>query len=37
MINYFEKQSPKLQTFDKEINYYQQKISLYKEFVTDKA
>ena len=36
MIIYFEKKTPKLQTFDKDIWYYQQKILLYKEFIIDK-
>lgn len=36
MVAYFEKQGKKLQTFDKDIAYYQHKIALYKEFVSDK-
>jgi hypothetical protein len=36
MVAYFEKQSKKLQTFDKDLLYYQHKIALYKEFVAEK-
>jgi len=36
MIAYFEKQSNKLQTFDKDLTYYQHKIALYKDFVSSR-
>lgn len=36
MIVYFDKYNRKLQTFDKDIEYYSNKILLYKEFISDK-
>jgi tetratricopeptide (TPR) repeat protein len=37
MINYFHKNREKLQTIDKELNYYDDKISLFEKFITTQS